>query len=31
MTIDFEVEGQKILGLNGCPLFKFTQGFSEEN
>lgn len=28
MTIDFEIEGQKFLALNGGPLFKFNESIS---
>jgi predicted 3-demethylubiquinone-9 3-methyltransferase (glyoxalase superfamily) len=28
MTVPFEVEGQKFLGLNGGPQFKFTEAVS---
>jgi len=28
LTIEFELEGQKFLGLNGGPLFKFTEAIS---
>lgn len=28
MTVEFELENQKILGLNGGPLFKFSPAFS---
>jgi predicted 3-demethylubiquinone-9 3-methyltransferase (glyoxalase superfamily) len=28
MTIDFEIEGQKFLALNGGPLFKFNEAIS---
>lgn len=28
MTIDFEIEGQKFVGLNGGPLFKFNEAIS---
>ncbi|HJZ70004.1 MAG TPA: VOC family protein [Blastocatellia bacterium] len=28
MTVEFEIEGQKFLGLNGGPLFKFTEAVS---
>lgn len=28
MTIDFEIENQRVMGLNGGPLFKFTPALS---
>ncbi|MCW2949443.1 MAG: hypothetical protein JWN41_456 [Thermoleophilia bacterium] len=28
MTVDFEVEGQRFMGLNGGPLFSFTEATS---
>ncbi len=28
MTVDFELEGQEFLGLNGGPMFKFTEAVS---
>jgi len=28
MTVDFELSGQRMLGLNGGPLFKFTAAVS---
>jgi predicted 3-demethylubiquinone-9 3-methyltransferase (glyoxalase superfamily) len=28
MTIDFEIEGQKFLALNGGPIFKFKEAIS---
>ena len=28
MTIDFEIEGQKFLALNGGPVFKFNEALS---
>ena len=28
MTIDFEIEGQKFLALNGGPIFKFNEAVS---
>lgn len=28
MTVDFEIEGQKFLALNGGPLFKFNEAIS---
>jgi predicted 3-demethylubiquinone-9 3-methyltransferase (glyoxalase superfamily) len=28
MTIDFEIEGQKFVGLNGGPIFKFNEAIS---
>ena len=28
MTIDFEIEGQKFLALNGGPMFKFNEAIS---
>ncbi len=28
MTVEFEIEGQKILALNGGPIFKFTPALS---
>lgn len=28
MTVDFELEGQKFVGLNGGPLFKFSEAIS---
>jgi predicted 3-demethylubiquinone-9 3-methyltransferase (glyoxalase superfamily) len=28
MTIEFELEGQKFVGLNGGPIFKFTEAVS---
>ncbi len=28
MTIDFEIEGQKFLALNGGPIFKFNEAIS---
>ena len=28
MTVDFEIEGQKFTGLNGCPVFKFNPSVS---
>jgi len=28
MTVEFELEGQKLVGLNGGPLFKFTEAVS---
>src|SRR2546423_14256240 len=28
MTIEFELEGQEFVALNGGPVFKFTQGLS---
>jgi predicted 3-demethylubiquinone-9 3-methyltransferase (glyoxalase superfamily) len=28
MTVEFELDGQKFLGLNGGPAFKFTEGVS---
>ena len=28
MTVEFELEGQKFVGLNGGPLFKFTEAVS---
>jgi len=28
MTVDFELSGQRMLGLNGGPLFKFTEAIS---
>lgn len=28
MTVDFEIEGQKFLCLNGGPMFKFTEAIS---
>ena len=28
MTIDFEIEGQKFLALNGGPIFKFNESIS---
>jgi predicted 3-demethylubiquinone-9 3-methyltransferase (glyoxalase superfamily) len=27
MTVDFEIEGQKFLALNGGPIFKFNFHF----
>ena len=27
MTIDFEIEGQKFLALNGGPVFKFNEAY----
>ncbi len=28
MTVSFEIEGQQFLGLNGGPVFKFTEAIS---
>ena len=28
MTVEFELEGQKIVGLNGGPMYTFTEAFS---
>jgi predicted 3-demethylubiquinone-9 3-methyltransferase (glyoxalase superfamily) len=28
MTVEFELDGQKFVGLNGGPLFKFTEAIS---
>jgi len=28
MTVEFEIEGQKFLALNGGPMFKFTEAVS---
>jgi predicted 3-demethylubiquinone-9 3-methyltransferase (glyoxalase superfamily) len=28
MTIDFEIDGQKFLALNGGPIFKFNEAIS---
>src|SRR5262245_55960778 len=28
MTVDFEINGQKFVGLNGGPIFKFTEAVS---
>lgn len=28
MTVEFEINGQKFLGLNGGPVFKFTEAIS---
>ena len=28
MTVEFELEGQKFLGLNGGPQFKFSEAIS---
>jgi predicted 3-demethylubiquinone-9 3-methyltransferase (glyoxalase superfamily) len=28
MTVDFEIEGQKFIALNGGPQFKFTEAVS---
>jgi predicted 3-demethylubiquinone-9 3-methyltransferase (glyoxalase superfamily) len=28
MTVEFELEGQKFVGLNGGPMFKFTEAIS---
>jgi predicted 3-demethylubiquinone-9 3-methyltransferase (glyoxalase superfamily) len=28
MTVDFEIEGQKFLALNGGPIFKFNEAIS---
>ena len=28
MTIDFEIEGQKFIALNGGPMFKFNEAIS---
>jgi predicted 3-demethylubiquinone-9 3-methyltransferase (glyoxalase superfamily) len=28
MTVEFELEGQKFVGLNGGPIFKFTEATS---
>ena len=28
MTVEFEIEGQKFLGLNGGPIFKFNEAIS---
>jgi len=28
MTVEFEIEGQKFVGLNGGPLFKFNEAIS---
>lgn len=28
MTVDFELEGQKFVALNGGPMFKFTEAIS---
>jgi predicted 3-demethylubiquinone-9 3-methyltransferase (glyoxalase superfamily) len=28
MTVEFEIEGQRFLGLNGGPLFKFSEAVS---
>jgi len=28
MTVEFELDGQKLTGLNGGPHFKFTEAFS---
>ena len=28
MTVEFELEGQQIVGLNGGPMFKFTEAVS---
>ena len=28
MTVEFELEGQKIVGLNGGPMYRFTEAFS---
>ena len=28
LTVDFELEGQKFMALNGGPLFKFTEAIS---
>jgi predicted 3-demethylubiquinone-9 3-methyltransferase (glyoxalase superfamily) len=28
MTVDFELEGQKFLALNGGPIFKFNEAIS---
>src|SRR3954452_1191550 len=28
MTVDFEIEGQKFIALNGGPMFKFNESIS---
>ena len=28
MTVEFELEGQQFVGLNGGPMFKFTEAIS---
>ena len=28
MTVEFEIEGQKFMGLNGGPIFKFNEAIS---
>jgi predicted 3-demethylubiquinone-9 3-methyltransferase (glyoxalase superfamily) len=28
MTVDFEIEGQEFVGLNGGPIFKFSEAIS---
>ena len=28
MTVEFELEGQRFIGINGGPLFKFTPAIS---
>src|SRR5207253_10490640 len=28
LTVEFELEGQKFVGLNGGPIFKFTEAVS---
>jgi uncharacterized glyoxalase superfamily protein PhnB len=28
MTVEFELDGQKFVGINGVPLFKFTPAIS---
>jgi predicted 3-demethylubiquinone-9 3-methyltransferase (glyoxalase superfamily) len=28
MTVDFEIEGQKFVALNGGPIFKFNEAIS---
>ncbi len=28
MTVEFEIEGQQFVGLNGGPMFKFTEAIS---
>ena len=28
MTVEFEIEGQKFLALNGGPIFKFNEAIS---
>jgi predicted 3-demethylubiquinone-9 3-methyltransferase (glyoxalase superfamily) len=28
MSVEFEVNGQRVIGLNGGPMYKFTEAFS---